>query len=361
MVQVLATETKDTSVFAGARFTSVSAGKIKELQEGFIFEFDFAKGGEETKIAYSEAVKGNLTKAQQLAKRSFTNTGVKKLSTVNNKIKGRYSNLSVKVPFILKINGGRSTYLTHSDVVNHYDGTSTEYEYSVYSEKKDVKFLSQRTKQNVSVSVALGNLKNSQNSIIANSFTSQYVANIESNDGYAGRLKNFLRFITRQSGLSDELIMMRPVPTEDLGFIRAKYELNLPRSFYNTVTKDSSFIKEVSQRSQREVNSYDSRTDRLVLCKSERNCERELSRKARSAVSVLERALKSLKKANASSKQEYVKKVTDAGKALTDNYFVLKAVLETKQACLLDYKVTVEGRKLSNFTAKAKGGKYCHR
>ena len=336
----------------------MAAGKVRELKEGFTFYFNFSAGDEATRIAYEELVKGNMIPAQNLASEG---TSVEKLLTSKVAMHGNYRSMSMRIPFLVRLTNKSGNYYTHTETEYHTDNSKSEYEYALFAAEKHADFLSQSTNTNVSFATTYGKVLSPRNRVQADGFVSRYSVGVETNDGYMGRLKNFLRFVDRQTGLGDELLVLPPLPKDHLGFIRVNYELDIPQNFFESLNKESDLFKRLETLAEREIGYYQTSNDSLNLCKiaNHRRCKSGLEAESRTAIRVLKRALRDLKSTSKADAAKYTKAFTNVGKAMTANHFVFKAIQNLDKNCSLTYTLKLEGRKISKFEKSGKTGSYC--
>ncbi|MFL5783220.1 MAG: hypothetical protein ACJ76H_01340, partial [Bacteriovoracaceae bacterium] len=359
-VEITKANVRTVSLFAGAAVLKLDGTRVKQLNEGFAYEFDFTRGGNEAVKVYEQLLAGNIKKAQEKSV-----TGVTRVNDVLGKEITKKRDISLGVPMVAIYNWSAGKTYGQTATKAYGDMTTTDLNYGVYFKEEKGRFFHKHKKITRAFYSTRATTKDASKNLLAVNDEANFLWSFESDAATSGSYKSALKLLHKDLGLQEEFNPLFD-RGEKLRFVRLEANVKIPENYMSKLISQAITGRnrgKMQAEARNLIAKYFSHGDKLALCQDDdtaseiSSCQRKYLNESLSAINKIQSGLLSLKtKKDASS---YTYEVALLGKELLKNQFVMNSFLALDDTCQVNIEVKLEGRRVSRMLKSIPANKSC--
>ncbi len=357
-VQLMKGHESELRLVAGTLVAEAYTSVVKELAHGVSFAFDLAD--EVAQHAYEDLLKGNMVPAQQMASLTGEGSIVRVDDIFRSKIR-HVQKFSIGIPFIY-FTSTKENYREYFRKESSLDGVTRELYFggNVKSTVARAITVHRQTGEGFYSALEIDSLGDEQEIDYSGKYNWHYAAD----HGSAKQLGRALHRLVKATGLNAELLVNIP-DEKKLKYTSMSFDFDLPRAYVDYLLADNRFVQVMDMyntvASQALETYFADKTDPWHLCLTHLTkidfeiCKADLQFSQKIQMKKMRSALEEMKKAVLFSEErerkEFVKALSDFGKALMSDVFVFQTVYQDAQKCGMKTSYKIEGERLSRFVS----------
>ncbi len=343
------------TVYSGMKnVTEVYNIRLKQVEEGFSYKFNFDQATPEVITAYEQMVMGNIVPAQQLS--AVENSGVTYTVKIGGLKEMRSRGFGFGVPMLLTLDFMRGKIYQQSDVTFQKDGSRWVEDYGIIFKGKYKRFIHKHRSMERTFYATAGTKFDKDNDAVDSYYIGTYSWNYETDQEKGNRLLKTMNKFKKEMGLIKNLnFRFDGNKKARIGYAAFDGIIIFGQDFTNkliTIAKTNTLV----QSSNKLIKNYfRSNRDHLDLCRdyeAERGtsgltakCYNRYKHDTKKAIKKINQGLKNMSRhlANDDNKK-FVVSYAKVGKLIFDNYFLIETVKKLDAECDVYVEVYIHGQ-----------------
>ena len=333
--------------------SKVESVKIKELNDGFTYIFDF-DGGESVVSAYEQFMIGNLLPAQEMALLPYSY--VEKVSTYNKEVIARERNVKLGLPMVATYSWKKSESYNKENTITHENGNKSIQEYGITMKQQKGRFFHMHKEWIRSFYGGISETFNKSGKMIEKTVSGQFLMKFENDHGKTWKFRSALKKFNKELGLRN-YIDLKMDEKEKIGYFKLQFGFNIPETLTKILinqAKNKTFDSNSQSTLRKVIADYFTNGDKDSLCNQENEsltqCQRRLVRKSAKALEKMNIQLKKMETSLRNSRREFVTNYAKFGNGLLRNQFIVETLGRMDRTCLMKYELIAEGMMFKKVT-----------